>query len=292
MSLFVLAMNLHHSPLAFSLESLSPDQMKKTVARSGVDVSINNLVAENYLEYVDFRNYKDDPPHITFNGMHFYFTANIGGSDINGDGSIDPLRLNMGSYNNNAMLFANALDLEFKTDIDVDDIDFCGTHIGSMFVNDLTLSSFHLNIGPHVSTGVDFELGLRLYSESLTYNYNTTGTPGSLTVSDVHVANAFTGNPDDPSTWAVDKTPWGGDLTETDQFRVGDLANNKPATVDFFTDSSTPGREGYIALNLPMKGSMRVENITFGGSNFGSLIIEKMNVEKLYIEMPGRGLGK
>lgn len=292
LSILLILTTLRSQPV-LSLEKLTADQLKHTVAQSGVDISINDLVAENYLEFVDFRNSEDDPPHITFNGVHFYFTADIGGSDINDDGSIDPLRLNMGSYNNNAMLFANGLDLEFTTDINVDDIDFCGTHIGSMFVNDLTLSSFHLNIGPHVSTGVDFELGLRLKTDSLTYKYNnSTATPGTLIFSGVHVANAFMVDPDDSSKWIVDKTPWGGDLTETDQFRIGDLANNKPATVDFFSDSSTPGREGYIALNLPMKGSMRVESITFGGTNFGSVYMDKMNVEKLYIEMPGRGLGK
>lgn len=292
LSILLILTILQRQPV-HSLESLTEDQLKKTVAQSGVDISISDLAAENYLEYVDFRNFKDDPPHITFNGVHFNFTADIGGSDLNGDGTIDPLRLNLGSYNNMAMLFATALDLEFTTDINVNDIDFCGTNIGSMFVNDFTLSSFHLNMGPHVSTGVDFELGMQLKTGSLIYKYNnSTVTPNTLSISGVHVANAFSVDPDDPLKWVVDKTPWGGDLTETDQFRVGDLANNRPATIDFFTDSSTPGREAYIALNLPMKGSVRVENITLGTNNFGSVFIDKLNVEKLYIEMPGRGLGK
>jgi hypothetical protein len=48
----------------------------------------------------------------------------------------------------------------------------------------------------------------------------------------------------------------------------------------------------YIGLNLPMSGSVRVENITFGGNDMGLLAIDGMNVQKLYIEIPGRGLGK
>jgi hypothetical protein len=43
-----------------------------------------------------------------------------------------------------------------------------------------------------------------------------------------------------------------------------------------------------------MSGSIRIENISFGGTSqtdLGMLAIDGLNVEKLYIEIPGRGLG-
>jgi hypothetical protein len=289
LALFVLVMNLRN-PCVFSLESLSTDQMKQTVARSGVDISTSNAVTENYFDKIKFYNTDDEDHYLSFNGTHIISSINTGGTDMNNDGSFNHLSLDLGSYNNNAMLFADCPDLNFSVDIIVDDIELNNTHMGDMLVDNLTLSSLHLNIGPHVSTGVDFELGLRMKTDAVTYNYNSTG---SLTFSGIYFANSFSGAPEDPSSWTVNPP----NLTTTDQFRVGDLANSKPATIDFIldptTDTTSPRFEsGFIALNLPMNGSIRVENINFGGNDFGSLAIDGLKVEKLYIEIPGRGLGK
>lgn len=289
MSLFVLAMNLQ-SPLVFSLESLTSDQMKQTVARSGVDVAINNAVTENYLQSVSLLNFGADDdydpgdPYLSFNGVHIISSLNTGGTDMNTDGSFNHLSIDYGSVTlgsvNQAMIFLDCLDLNYSTDTIVDDIDFFGTHIGNMLIDNSTLSSFHLYMGPHASTGIDFELGLRMKTDRVVYNYNSTD---SLTFSGIHIGRGFSGAPEDPLTWNALTSP-------TDQFMIGDIDKRTPATIDFISENSD--RQGFVALNLPMSGSIRVENINFGGNNFGSLAIDGLKAEKLYIEIPGRGLGK
>jgi hypothetical protein len=90
MSFFVLVMNLH-SPLAFALESLSSDQMKQTIARAGIDIAINDVSTENYLENIRFYNPGTDDnfdpgdPHLSFNDVHILSSVNTGGKDMNAD---------------------------------------------------------------------------------------------------------------------------------------------------------------------------------------------------------------
>lgn len=283
MSILIIKLSLP-CPSVFSLESLTPDQMKNTVARAGVDIAITDAVVENYLHNVRFENTSIAGQYLSFDGIHFVSTLNTGSSDMNGDGLLNHLSLDVSDYNNQVMLFFDCPDLNLTTDITVNSIDFYGTPIGSLSTDNMVLSSFHLYMGPHVNTGIDFELGVRMKIFSQTYKYNSTD---SLTFSKITFAESISGTPDDPSTW---------NLT-TGQFRIGDLEHNNPATIDFFadptTDTSNPRYDaGYVALNLPMNGSIRVENVTFGSNNFGSIAIDGLQVEKLYIEIPGRGLGK
>lgn len=289
MSLFVLVMNLH-SPLALSLESLSSDQMKNAVAQAGVSIAINDVVTENYFENIGLysfgvdNDYDPGDPYLSLNGVRILSSMNSGGTDMNGDGLFNHLTIDFGSIRlgnrNQAMVFLDCLDLNFTSTLTVEEIDFFGTNIGSMSINDLTLSSFHLYMGPHAGTGIDFELGLRMKTDSVVYNYNSTA---ALTFSNIQIGRAFSGDPSDPSRWIA--------LTSsTDQFMLGDIEKRTPATIDFISENSD--KQGFVALNLPMTGSIRVGEINFGGNNFGSLAIDGLKAEKLYIELPGRGLGK
>jgi len=86
------------------------------------------------------------------------------------------------------------------------------------------------------------------------------------------------------------------------------MASNNPVTIDITTDTTESWEmtdsegatyvvpnsrlgDGFIALNVPMQGSVRVENVSFGGHDMGPFALDDIMVEKLYIEIPGRGLG-
>lgn len=45
-------------------------------------------------------------------------------------------------------------------------------------------------------------------------------------------------------------------------------------------------------MNLPMQGAIHIDKVSLGGNDFGGIAIDGIKVEKLYIEIPGRGLGK
>ncbi len=270
---------------ALALEALSPDQMKQTVARAGVDIAIDSATVQTYLEHFKLNNTDSGltDQYMSLDGIHIISTLNTGSDDMNDDGQINHLSLDVGLYSGKAMLYAVSPDLDLTTDIHVDNVDFYGTNVGSIDVVNLGLSSFHLYLGPHDSTGIDFELGLRLKADSVEYQYNPAG---SLALSGIILAQEITGAPENPLLWETNG-----------EFKIGDIAHNKPATIDFQLDTnpdplSPRYNSGYIAMNLPMEGSFRIQNLTFGSQDFGSIAIDGLEVEKLYIEIPGRGLGK
>jgi len=292
-------------PSSHALVSLSPGQMKKAVAQAGVDIAIGDAVTETNLDSLRFSNPEDlNNQYISFNDINLISTLNTGSTDMNDDGYINHLCLDVGLYNNQVMFFAESPDLNLTTDISVGNIDFSGTVIGSLFVDKLKISSFHLFMGPHGSSGISFEAGTRLNINSIKYDYNSTD---SLIFSGVTFSKSFSGTLENPDSW----------ITEPGEFRVGDVLNNKVASLDFagdttanwnFVDSdgisyyvANPRNDkGYIAMNLPMEGSIRVKDISFGAENIslgitrtslGSIAIDGIKVEKLYIEIPGRGLG-
>jgi hypothetical protein len=140
------------------------------------------------------------------------------------------------------------------------------------------LSSVDLYIGPHPGSGISFEFSQHLDINTLSYNYNTTS---ALTFSGISVSDSFSGTLEDPSSWS-----------SNGEFKIGNVNTSgtfAPATIDATTDGD--GRS-YVAFNLPMSGSIRLSNLSFGGTDFGPVAIDGIHIEKLTIEIPGRGLGK
>jgi hypothetical protein len=318
--LFILFIILGVFPLpCFSLEKLTPNQLKCITAQSGSDIALNNVSTITHEDAYTFANpdYRDTQ-FISFEDFMATSSIDTGKSDVNGDGFINHLTIDIGQKQNEVMLIMESPDLYFNTDVTVSNINFCGTSIGSLNATKVLLSSIHCFLGAHANSGIDFEWGFQLSVDNLSYKYNSTD---SLSFSNITFANSFTGtDPSDLTTWLqLD----GSNL----QFTVGCIDDGTPATIDItpetqktwnFTDSTgtaysydntryipavpdpdNPGSNleeekflSYIVLNLPMKGSIRATEINFGGQNFGPLAIDGINAQKLYIEIPGRGLGK
>ena len=280
----------------FGLEALSKGQMKHAVAQAGIDIAICDKTFENHTESLTISNPDDTAQYISFQGIRTMTQLATGSDDMNDDGMIHHLSIDIGSLNTMAMFMVESPDLSIRTDLTIAGIDFAGTDIGSLSVESMILSSFHLYMGPHAgSTGVDYEFGQRLTIADLSFNYNTTD---ALTFSGITFSNTFGGTLEDPATWSA-----------VGEFQVGAVLNGSPATLDIAADTQASWTmtdsngvtysvenprcdTGYIALNMPMSGSIRVENMNFGGNDLGLLAIDGINVQKLYIEIPGRGLGK
>lgn len=258
--------------------------MKNTVARSGVDIAINGNVTEIYSEHFTISSPDQDASlyHLSFNGFHSITTLNTGERDTNEDGTINHLSLDVGLFNNEVMMFAESPDLTLSTDFTVDSIVFCNENIGSLIIKDMNLSSFHLIGGPHLDNGISYEFGFKLSVNSFKYTYNSIATSGFLGLDGITFSDGAKG-----------------------EFLIGNLAGLNPATIDIVSDDTAEwilganppvanprNGTGYISMNLPMQGSIHIDSVALGGNNFGSLAIDGINVEKLYIEIPGRGLGK
>lgn len=280
----------------FCLEALTSHQLKQTIAQAGIDIAMEDVVIEIQSDGLTLSNPDDNSQYLTFGDVHYLSSLDTGMSDVNLDGDINHLSMDVVNVSGQVMLFAESPDMALATDMVVASIDFSGTVIGSLNVENMVVSAFHAYLGPHAGkNGVDMELGCRLDVAAWSFGYNTTD---ALALTGIHAAESFSGTLEDPATWAA-----------AGEFQVGDLAGNNPATMDITADTvagwtmtdgagttysvSNPRyNSGYVVLNVPMKGSLRVENMDFGEKDLGLLAIDGMDVQKLVIEIPGRGLGK
>lgn len=294
-SIILLITAIHTAPGASALEALDQGQMKHAVAQAGISIAMSDVIIENHLGHLTVSNPDAPAEYISFQNIHALTTINTGLFDMNGDGLTHHLAVDVGVINDQVMFIARNPDFSLTTNMTIGGIDFCGTAIGSLSVQDMTLSNLHLAMGPHAgSNGIDFELEQRLTIGELSYGYNSTD---SLTFTGITLAQSFTGGLQAPNSWAP-----------TGAFTIGDVAGGNPATIDIVADNQTAWNftdangvaysvdnprynTAYLGLNLPMSGSVRVENISFGGNNMGLLAIDNLNAQKLYIEIPGRGLG-
>jgi len=172
---------------------------------------------------------------------------------------------------------------------------FCNQDLGSIKFDVRNVDAAFMNISTHGagSSGIEFEQLSNWELKNFAYDFNTSGTSGgSLNLTGIHIAecaDAVADNPADPTTW-----------TFSGYFRIGDITggtidvdNNSsnaalpnPATFDVLTDNST--NTPNFLINLPMKGTVRVEEVNFGGNNFGPVAIDGITVHHLGIRVaPG-----
>jgi len=151
---------------------------------------------------------------------------------------------------------------------------FCNQDLGSIRLENLRRgASDRLMIGGRTTgCGIDLEYDTELTIDALKYSYNGSGQ--FLALSGIHLAGSAGGTPEDPATW-----------TYAGKFRIGDLENANPATIDVGT--STVDETTSIFYNLPMAGSLRVENVRFdtSASGFGPCAIDGINVHRLGVRM-------
>ncbi len=167
----------------------------------------------------------------------------------------------------------------------VGDLVFCNQSLGSLNLDALSMGPSMLRFSAHANgtSGIDFDYSTIVYAQAFRYTYTTTpvlpDTTGTLTLTGIHLMGAATGTADDPSnpaTWVFTGT--------NNVFRIGNIGTGNPATIDVSTDT---GGTTSLNLNLPMQGSLRVENVTFGGNDFGPIAIDGINVHHLNVKISG-----
>jgi hypothetical protein len=165
--------------------------------------------------------------------------------------------------------------LEQMKSITVGQIVFCDQEMGRLHIGNITMPESHWYLSGH--GGLDMEFGLVSRIDHLDYTYNESPVPGRLNLSGLHMAGDFTANPlddpADPGTWSPAGT-----------FRIGDMAAGQPATLDIVGDGT--GGTAHLSLNLPARGSLRVENTAFGSSQFGPCAIDGIRVHRLTVALP------
>ncbi|MCB2149462.1 MAG: hypothetical protein KQI81_23480 [Deltaproteobacteria bacterium] len=151
----------------------------------------------------------------------------------------------------------------------IDRIVFCEQAIGGLEIGHVVRQPSTLRLGAHGddTTGVDWDYATQIDIDSFRYTYNDN--EDAFYFDGFHLAGSAAGDPTDPTAWTFDG-----------QFKVGDLDNDNPATFDIGTNASG---ETIMVMTLPMEGTLRIENIDFGGQAFGPAAIDGLQVHRLAV---------
>lgn len=174
-----------------------------------------------------------------------------------------------------SFLMIDAPSWEQDLQLSIEEIIFAGQALGRLDTGEIDIPSFGLLLAPHTA-GLDFELSFQGDIEHLEYTYNTVSE--SLKLSGVHFHETINGDPTDPASW-----------TTSGRFRIGNMLGGDPATLNVVTREPVPGEKRVsLDLSLPAKGTIRIENVAFGGENFGPVALDGLQVHRLQLEfLPG-----
>lgn len=274
---------------AHCLTALDTGEMKKHTGQSGISIAIDNAVIykeNSSIKLID--GDENSPGYISLNNTQSLYILETGHNNENTDNkfghiSIDVLSKSRepGGYNS-PYLEMSCNDWKGKSYFKAGEIDFSSRKIGSIFVEELKHPKWHFYIGGH-SSGIDMEMGFKLELTKFEYAYGPESENLSFQLTGLNLCSDFRLNssdsPDDPSTWQ-----------SAGEFKIGDLKTNNPLKIDVGLRKSD--NSPVVFLTGSLKGSMRVENIKMGNRDFGPAAIDGINVHRIKIEFPGRGLGR
>jgi hypothetical protein len=284
-------------PVASGMTTLSDGELATYHAGSGVSLSFTGTNLTNVGSYW-FQD-TDTKNRIEFNSI--VWDNGSGGGFSYSTPAGDPVTVDIGTYAGSTYVFlhdstqvsprtfyANLNFLEYSPGayssdpgyydpvLNIHDYitDYIVYNLGSIEVSDIKVTNNNLMIGAH--GGVDFyyeaniDIGSASAQSGFHYNYNTTN---ALELNGIHLFGTPTLAmvPEDPSTW----TSYPG------TFKIGNSADG-PAQVDIGTNASGVTN---IQLKLPIEGSIRVEDVNFGGSDFGPLALDGIEVHRLAIQI-------
>lgn len=281
--LFSLSLVCLQTTAKAKMEALSDEDMEAVSAQSGVSVMIVDYqfdwVAGHLTLYDSDYNATIDP----YDGVLLFTGITLLGGIVETNETItwDAYTIDDASHPMDGQTFTlwQSPDLYQHLNLSVDDVLFCGQSVGQMAIENFITPERYFTMGTHGS-GMDFQYDLQMHMDRFGYTFNTSGTDDTFLLDGIHLVGAFddfnasTGDiPTDPSQWIPSGV-----------FSIGDIDNGNPATLDIGTDS---GGQTVMQLELPMSGSLRVENLNFGGNDFGPMAIDGLQVHRLTVTIPG-----
>jgi len=219
----------------------------------------------------------------------------------------------------NRSIARTTMSFDDNLDLSLGQMNFFGVPFGSWALQDINIyDDATLKIAGK-SDGIEFAIDLRADIGSFRYEY----APGLFNDSqNIHLAENFvnysftresgwfTSYPGqiekDSNGYLIDdfaihpdaqNTTWVSDTTAstdiTGDFRIGDMENNRPVSLDIHTDSnsaiviSTAQDLSDTTLNSQISGSLFMENLRVGDNDFGAHCFSGIDIKYLQIILPG-----
>ena len=164
--------------------------------------------------------------------------------------------------------------------------------LGSITMGLIDMPRFATFTSPRIGgSGFDFQNNFQLTIDKIGYAYNSAC--DALELSSMYLGGNFVDAgdaPENPASWMPNRaTP-----LDFGEFQIGDLFGDvdndiysNPAMIDVFeADIYNDGYiYGLLDLRLSMTGSIRFENVDFGGTDFGPGAIDGINVHRLELQL-------
>ena len=189
--------------------------------------------------------------------------------------SIDPLYISIQTLKSNGTYFGSSVGAS-DTDTDL--------WVKNIIFNYLNSGVSHIYLGPHYSgnVGLSLEAALQTRVGEFLYAYNpyTTNPDSYLKISNIHLFGGFSSpynNNPAPADWP----------TQTGAFNIGVFSD------DLVTVDVSGGASPLLVLNLPVQGSIRIEQIEMNYNNgadldnFGPILIDLLDATGTTYDDPG-----
>ena len=274
---------------AYALSPLNEKEMKKHTGQSGISIAIENAVfyyEDSFIKFID--GDASDPGFISLSNTKSLHILDTGYNDLDSDGTADHLTIDIINPQQSNLeydkpyLAMECNDWSGTSYFQAEEIIFSDHTLGSLQIDEAAFPKWHLYTGGH-SSGIDLEAGFQMDIKSFSYNYGPSENDLSLKFEGIHFTQQFNLNtnddPSNPETWQ-----------SSGKFKIGDFSTDTPVTIDVGTREND--NSPVLFISAPIKGAIRIENIHMGNTDFGPAAIDGINVHRMKIEIPGRGLGK
>jgi hypothetical protein len=257
------------------MRPLGDDDLAEVAGHGGVDIWIKDFSFDLGFETIEYTD-TDTGNSIEFNNIIVHDGTGMSAYIDYGDSpmTIDVFTVNDPSLAIHGQTFLSIVRPDASANklyYTIENLVFSDQDLGRLDIGLVRNPYFHFNMTGH-GTGISWEYGTEIEIDEIRFTYNTT--PEYLEYSGIHLAESATGAPESPGTWAF-----------SGPFKIGDMIENNMATFDVETFTATG--QTHMLLNLPMSGTLRVEDVQFGGTDYGPIAIDGIAVHRLAITIPG-----
>jgi len=246
--------------------------------------TLNNMEFVNALFYLYIKN-------IIINSLNLNNSLSFKNFLIH-DGNENPFLLN-GKIKTDSIIINNKkyIVIEFldwsssKISIRLGEMLFCNKFYSQIEIKNICLGNSKIILA-ETSSGIEMSMDLRIDIDEIRSKYSINSMYDNYFYG-IHIAGSASGNDDDPSSWSFSNgfkigTIGSGKIPDFSSSSVvyHDYNSEKFATIDIKPES--------ISMNLPLKGSLRIEKAKIGGTDFGPIIIDDIYLPHMKVELKNK----
>jgi hypothetical protein len=142
-----------------------------------------------------------------------------------------------------------------------------------------------ITVSPHATQGLDLYVSLNAYINTLEYRFRPADSTNEFKISGIYACASFTGNPQTPSTWVGSGNLRLGNFAYNQSYGTYDKGSIT-TTLYAAADVGTLSGKTYLNLNLPMTGSIRVNDFRMDSTgSFGPIAVDGMTMRTVNVRL-------